>query len=114
MLPNTFTATDTTEYDKVFAATSNSKYSVEGSLQNPKTIAVKHNNAQGKTSTAIEVVDDIEVTEGTGVAISRLKLLIKLQYDGKRPDTASQLAVMAQQAKEFFDAELASLLNKEV
>lgn len=112
MIQNTLLLSRT--YDKAYAAITNSKFSVEGNLTNPKTLTVKHNTNQGITSTAIEFVNDEPVVIGSISTNSRLKVLVKLQYQGNRTDTSAELLAMLADAKQFIDAEISSLLNKEV
>lgn len=113
MLANTLTF-NAVNYDKIYATINNSKFSVEGQFNEPKLLTVRHNTNQGITSTAVEFVDDAALPAGSEGGNSRLKLLVKLQYDGKRLDTQARLVQMLADVKSLIDSEITSLLNKEV
>jgi hypothetical protein len=107
-----------TTVDKVYAQTNRSKYSDESrALSGPLTVEVAHQTSKdGTVSSVIYANDDVLVPGLEDRGTQRLKVQVKLMYptnSGRTDIPATALERLAD-IKSFIDANIASLLNKEV
>lgn len=115
MLSSTFIPT-ILSFDKVVQGYANSRYSAQSVvLTAPQTIDFKHEaNKSGLVNSVVIFKDNAKVTPES--KFSEVKLQVKLTYNPLegRTDIEAVLLRQLDEAKTIIDAEIASLLNKEV
>jgi hypothetical protein len=115
MLDNTLNLPHAT-YDRIYSNVKSARFSVEATaLTQPRVLDIAHQTlGDGRTSTVVSINDKKTIPIGDGTIVDNLKVQVKFIYAGKRASTAADIFALLDDCVAVVNADLPSLLNKEV